>query len=72
MRRERPYQRVPRVHLHLAEPGEVRRLEEREERYRVLVENANDLIFITDAEGRFTYVNPIASATIAQIRHVAG
>ena len=29
-----------------------------EERYRTLVEDANDIIFETDANGRFTYVNP--------------
>ena len=29
-----------------------------ESRYRQLVESADDLIFRTDAEGRFTYVNP--------------
>jgi len=29
-----------------------------EERYRTLVEGANDIIFETDANGRFTYVNP--------------
>jgi len=35
-------------------------LRQSEERYRQLVENANDFIYSTDAEGRFTFVNPIA------------
>ncbi len=30
----------------------------REKRYRLLVESADDLIYRTDAEGRFNYVNP--------------
>lgn len=35
-------------------------LQDSEARYRQLVENADDIIYHTDAEGRFTYVNPIA------------
>jgi two-component system, sensor histidine kinase and response regulator len=31
-----------------------------EERYRDLVQNASDIIFTTDSQGRFTYVNPVA------------
>jgi PAS domain S-box-containing protein len=31
-----------------------------EERCRDLIENANDLIYRTDAEGRFTFFNPVA------------
>jgi PAS domain S-box-containing protein len=31
-----------------------------EERYRQLVENANDFIYAADAEGRFTFANPVA------------
>ena len=33
-------------------------LSESELKYRVLVETANDIIYRTDREGRFTYVNP--------------
>jgi PAS domain S-box-containing protein len=36
----------------------------REERYRSLVESASDLIYTTDREGRFTYVNPPFTATL--------
>lgn len=39
-------------------------LQQREERYRVLVESASDVIFTTDAESRFTYVNPAGAATV--------
>ena len=35
-------------------------LRDSEERYRDLVENAEDIIYQTDALGHFTYVNPIA------------
>ena len=33
-------------------------LEERERQYRQIIEEANDIIYVTDAEGYFTYVNP--------------
>lgn len=35
-------------------------LRQREERFRGLVENASDLIYVLDRHGRFTYVNPVA------------
>jgi two-component system, sensor histidine kinase and response regulator len=34
-----------------------------EERYRDLVENATDIIFMTDSQGRFTFVNTVAVRT---------
>lgn len=39
-------------------------LQQREERYRVLVESASDVIFTTDEEGRLSYVNPAGSRTV--------
>jgi PAS domain S-box-containing protein len=36
------------------------KLEETERRYRELIENASDIIYETDGEGKVTYVNPIA------------
>lgn len=36
-------------------------LQESEQRYRFLVEQANDIIYRTDPNGRFTFVNPTAS-----------
>ena len=36
-------------------------LRESREQYRLLVEQANDIIYRTDEEGRFTFVNPIAT-----------
>ena len=39
-------------------------LRQREERYRVLVESASDLIFTTDPTGRFTYANPSAASVL--------
>jgi PAS domain S-box-containing protein len=38
-------------------------IRQRERRYRVLVESANDLIYVTDNTGRLTYVNPTAVRT---------
>ncbi len=42
------------------------RLRESEARYRQLVEKAQDIIFRTDAQGTFTYVNPVASRLMGQ------
>jgi PAS domain S-box-containing protein len=39
-------------------------LEQREERYRSLVEIASDIIYTTDPDGRFSYVNPVAVSTM--------
>jgi PAS domain S-box-containing protein len=39
-------------------------LRQREERYRLLVESASDLIFTTDRDARFTYVNPVGAAAV--------
>jgi PAS domain S-box-containing protein len=40
------------------------RLRESEARYRQLVETAHDIIYRTDANGYFTYVNPVASRVL--------
>jgi PAS domain S-box-containing protein len=37
------------------------KLSESEERYRQLVENAHDIIYGTDIDGHFTFVNPVAA-----------
>jgi len=37
-----------------------KKLQESEDKYRRLVENATDIIYRTDGEGKFTYVNPIS------------
>ncbi|MCS6989760.1 MAG: PAS domain S-box protein [Chloroherpetonaceae bacterium] len=34
-------------------------LQESERRYKELIVNANDIVFLTDRQGRFTYVNPV-------------
>jgi len=39
-------------------------LKESEEKYRDLVENINDVIFITDAKGTFTYLNPAVQSIL--------
>ena len=38
-----------------------RELSESERRYRSLVENLGDLVYVLDAEGRFTFVSPAAA-----------
>ena len=38
-----------------------RAVERTERRYRDLVDNASDMIYRTDAFGRFTFVNPVAT-----------
>jgi PAS domain S-box-containing protein len=57
-----------RVILTLTDITQRRRAEERlresEARYRQLVEKAQDLFYRTDINGRFTYVNPMASRFI--------
>jgi len=40
------------------------KLRESEARYRQLVETAHDLIYRTDADGYFTYVNPVATRVL--------
>ena len=40
------------------------KLRESEARYRQLVETAHDIIYRTDADGYFTYVNPVASRVL--------
>src|SRR5438034_1187419 len=40
------------------------KLRESETRYRQLVETAHDLIYRTDADGYFTYVNPVATRVL--------
>jgi two-component system cell cycle sensor histidine kinase/response regulator CckA len=40
-----------------------------EERLRHIVENAQDLIYYCDAEGRFTYVNPTAARVMQYAEH---
>lgn len=39
-------------------------LREREEQYRHLVENANDIIYWTDRNGYFTFINPVVQRII--------
>jgi PAS domain S-box-containing protein len=34
-------------------------LKESQRRYKELIINANDIVFLTDSEGRFTYINPV-------------
>jgi PAS domain S-box-containing protein len=46
------------------ERGERARLASSEARFRDLVEAADDVIFRTDAEGRFTYANPAAEEAL--------
>jgi PAS domain S-box-containing protein len=41
-----------------------RAIEQREERYRSVVEIASDIIYTTDPAGRFNYVNPVAVETM--------
>jgi PAS domain S-box-containing protein/diguanylate cyclase (GGDEF)-like protein len=44
-------------------------LRESERRHRQLVENASDMIYQTDASGRFTFVNPQAAERTKYARH---
>jgi PAS domain S-box-containing protein len=39
-------------------------IQEREEKYRSVVEIASDIIYTTDSAGRFNYVNPVAVETM--------
>lgn len=43
-------------------------LQESEARFRQIVENASDIIYRTDAEGRFTYINPSAMVAMGYTR----
>ena len=47
-----------------------RTLEASEQRYRTLIDNANDIVATLDLEGRFTSVNPIVGRILGI--HVAG
>jgi PAS domain S-box-containing protein len=47
----------------------VRELRHSEERYRAIVENAADPIFMTDAEGHFTWVNRATCTTLGYLRN---
>ena len=42
-------------------------LRESEEKYRNLVENINDIFFVLDEEGRFTYISPVIQTAFGYI-----
>ena len=58
---ERVKQRTDMLELEITEHRQAREaLLKSEEKYRVLVEDINDVIFMADTNGYFTYINPVA------------